>query len=108
MELHVSEASHRILMKLAEIALGAAAVTAPGNILATPNPKEVLIDMPKTLWRAGPEGRWPCEASITLEDEGLDGGDALLDGTADGDGAGGRGAGRSLGYGGGDGVVAIL
>ena len=29
----------------------------------------------------------------------LDGGDALLDGTADGDGAGGRGAGRSLGYG---------
>ena len=31
----------------------------------------------------------------------LHGGDALLDGTADGDSAGGRGAGRSLGYGGG-------
>ena len=31
----------------------------------------------------------------------LEGGVALLDGTADGDGAGGRGAGRSLGYGGG-------
>ena len=30
-----------------------------------------------------------------------DGGDALLDGTADGDSSGGRGAGRSLGYGGG-------
>ena len=51
--------------------------------------------------RAGPKGAGRARRGITLEDEGLDGGDALLDGTADGDGAGGRGAGRSLGYGGG-------